>query len=582
MLLKFDNFSYAYPQTERCALLDINLTIEQGSFNVISGPSGAGKSTLCKAISGIIPNYYGGGYKGDVRLDDTSNINRKIADIAMDIGIVLDDYESQLVSLTVEEELAFSLQNRGYSEAQIAKFIPEALCSVGLDGRETYRLDELSGGQRQRLLIASVIVTKPKILVLDEPVSALDPVGAAELYTLIEGLRQQLNMTIIVVEHNLNYVLPYMQNLILLQDAQIIHTGDLHAVFKFMFDNSYANTNLRLLMPDLWLLKLSLESSTTAKLSNWRKVTQAIDDLKLLTTSVGNYQAPHYVTPASKNAIEIKNLNFAYRTGEPILHDINLTIKQGEFVALLGHNGSGKTTLSRMMMALNHPRSGQISIDGQAIKGLEPADLADSIGYVFQNPDLQILEDTVFDEVAYGAKLKGYEGLELEKMVNDALQATGLLHLAEAYPRILSFGQKRRLGIAAALVRKPKILILDEITSGQDNIEKSIILSYLKRLNEQDGLTIILITHDMPVVLRFATRVVTLKSGKVVFDNSVHDFFCGAHPLNEWEIRMPSIAQLGNYFKLPNTSVEKFTAAFLNCELSPAIQQVIKKEGGMM
>lgn len=571
MLLIIDNFSYAYPQANSCALLDIDLKIEQGSFNVICGPSGSGKTTLCKAIAGIVPNYYGGGYKGDILLDSTSNINRRIADIAMDVGIVLDDYESQLVSLTVEEELAFALQNRGASEADIQQAIPQILKSVGLEGRETYQLDELSGGQRQRLVIASVIVTQPKILVLDEPVSALDPIGAAELYELIDKIRRDLHMTVIVVEHNLNYVLPYMQQLILMQDAQIIKSGDIQQTFEFMFTHSQS-TALSQLMPDLWLVKLAIESGSIAHFSPWRHVKQAIPELQefLGTSCHGSFQSLSCPLFAATSAVELHALNFAYRTGEPILHDINLTINHGEFVALLGHNGSGKTTLSRMMIALNKPRSGNVLIDGKNIKGMEPADLADSIGYVFQNPDLQILEDTVFDEVAYGARLKGYKGAELEQMVGSALAATGLTHLAQAYPRILSFGQKRRLGIAAALVRKPKILILDEITSGQDNIEKNLILNYLKQLNEQEGLTIILITHDMPAVLRFANRVVTLKSGKVVFDNKVCEFFSGKYPLNEWEIRTPSIAQLGNYFQLPNNDARVFAKAFLE----------LKKEGG--
>lgn len=574
MLLKFDNFSYAYPQANKCALLDINLTIEQGSFNVVCGPSGSGKTTFCKAVAGIVPNYYGGGYKGDVLLNELSNIDRSIADIAMEVGIVLDDYESQLVSLTVEEELAFALQNRGSSDTEIAAAIPQVLKAVGLEGRENYQLSELSGGQRQRLVIASVIITRPKILVLDEPVSALDPSGAAELYELINNLRKQFDMTIIVVEHNLNYILPYMQRLILLQDAELIQVGGLAETFEFMFrqTSSPEHVDLSLLLPDLWLVKLSLQEKTGAYFSDWRHVAQAIYELKNFLNSdiSGNYQPPQQITTASSNVIQLKALSFAYRTAEPILHDINLDIKQGDFIALLGHNGSGKTTLSRMIMALNQPRSGQVFINNRNIKGLEPADLADNIGYVFQNPDLQILEDTVFEEVAYGARAKGCQGGELEKMVMDALAATGLTHLAQTYPRILSFGQKRRLGIAAALVRKPQILILDEITSGQDNIEKNLILNYLKKLNTQKDLTIILITHDMPAVLRFATRVITLKTGKLVFDGSVSEFFSGSYPLGEWDIRVPSIAQLGNYFGLVNNNAKDFAQAILE----------LKKEGG--
>ena len=473
-MLKVDNFSYAYPKSKQCVLVDISLSLQAGSFNVICGPSGAGKSTLCKAIAGIVPNYYGGGYTGDILIAGHSNIGAKIADTAVDVGIVLDDYESQLVSLTVQEELAFSLQNRGVDTEDIESIIPEVLTAVGLEGRESYQLDELSGGQRQRLVIASVIATKPKILVLDEPVSALDPAGAAELYKIINDLRTHYNMTVVVVEHTLNYVLPYMQRLIIMRDAQVCAQGDIQDVMKYM----YADQEFRLLLPDLWQTKLSLEQSLQVEFSNWRTSPQAIDELHNVLGDVkrGNYLEEEYIKPNTDTIISLRAANFAYRTGEEILKDINLNIRSGEFVALLGQNGSGKTTLSRLIMALNAARSGKVLVDGENVCKMEPADLADTIGYVFQNPDLQILEDTVFDEVAYGAKIKGYKGAELEKMVNDALQATGLLHLAKVYPRILSFGQKRRLGIAAALVRKPKVLILDEITSGQDNVEKHLIM----------------------------------------------------------------------------------------------------------
>lgn len=562
MLLKVDNFSYAYPNADSCALVDIDLELASGSFNVICGPSGAGKSTLCKALAGIVPNYYGGGYKGDVTLNGQSNIRKKIADTALNVGIVLDDYESQLVSLTVEEELAFSLQNRGMSSAEIAVIIPEVLSAVGLEGRENYQLDELSGGQRQRLVIASVIATKPRILVLDEPVSALDPVGAADLYALIESLRQEYDMTIVVVEHILNYVLPYMQNLIVLQDGQIVHKGNIYDVVASMSGQKH----LDLLIPDLLKVKIALTDKIHSTFSEWRTTPPAIADLRSLIAenACGNYQEPDYLLPNTETIISLRSANFAYRTGEPILHDVSLNIRRGEFVALLGHNGSGKTTLSRLIMALNKARSGKVLVDGENIAGFEPADLADTIGYVFQNPDLQILEDTVFDEVAYGARIKGYKGEELNAMVTDALAATGLSELADAYPRILSFGQKRRLGIAAALVRKPQVLILDEITGGQDNIEKTLIMNYLQKLNEQEGLTIILITHDMPTVLKYASRIITLKRGKIVFDGSVHEFFSGRYPLGEWEIRMPAIAQLGNAFKLPNTDVAAFVQSFID------------------
>jgi len=246
--------------------------------------------------------------------------------------------------------------------------------------------------------------------------------------------------------------------------------------------------------------------------------------------------------------IETKNLNFAYRRGIPVLFDINLKINDGEFVALLGHNGSGKTTLSRMFMALDHPRSGEVLVDGEDIARCEPADLADKIGYVFQNPDLQILEDTVFDEVAYGPKAKKLTLATIHAQTNSALDAMGLRPLAKAYPRLLSFGQKRRLGVAAALALNPRTLILDEITNGQDAMEKTRMMHYLQTINRERGITIILITHDMEIVRRYAQRAIVLTDGRLVFDGTPQKLFETGQPVEGWGLVRPVVSALGAKF----------------------------------
>ncbi len=242
--------------------------------------------------------------------------------------------------------------------------------------------------------------------------------------------------------------------------------------------------------------------------------------------------------------LEAKAVNFAYTRGEPVIHDINLTINDGEFIALLGHNGSGKTTLSRLFMALCHPRSGVIAVDGDDIAKQEPADLVDKIGYVFQNPDLQILEDTVFDEIAYGPRTRKILEADVTRRVEEAMEATGLTELRNAYPRLLSFGQKRRLGVAAALALRPKMLILDEITNGQDSLEQERIMQYLKAINEEKGITIILITHDMEIAARYAKRAIVLHRGHLAFDGSPEDLFDGTKPLESWGLYRPTIMTL--------------------------------------
>ena len=259
--------------------------------------------------------------------------------------------------------------------------------------------------------------------------------------------------------------------------------------------------------------------------------------------------------------LEAKEVNFAYTRGQPVINDIDCTINDGEFVALLGHNGSGKTTLSRLFMALCHPRSGQILIDGEDIVNKEPADLADKIGYVFQNPDLQILEDTVYDEVAYGARAKKLTEETVDRQVNEALEAMGISDLRNEYPRLLSFGQKRRLGVAAALALNPRILILDEITNGQDALEKERMMNYLKAINANRGMTIVLISHDMDIVRRYADRSIVLHRGNLVFDGTPQDLFSGKYPVERWGLRKPTVVNLAMSLGIDAATPEEFCQA---------------------
>ena len=247
--------------------------------------------------------------------------------------------------------------------------------------------------------------------------------------------------------------------------------------------------------------------------------------------------------------LEAKDVNFAYMRGQPVIKDMDCKIEDGEFVALLGHNGSGKTTLSRLFMALCHPRSGQVFVDGEDIVKREPADLADKIGYVFQNPDLQILEDTVFDEVAYGPRAKKLTEATIERQVNEALEAMGLTELKGEYPRLLSFGQKRRLGVAAALALNPRTLILDEITNGQDALEKEAMMSYLQAINEKRGITIVLISHDMDIVASYAKRILVMDQGKLIYDGDKEGLFADEEFLRQHNLDLPVISTIAKGLK---------------------------------
>lgn len=273
--IAFKNFYYAYLGSE-LVLKDINLTIEKGSFTVIAGPGGAGKTTLCKAMASIVPHYYGGRYAGDVEVLGQSTKGQRVSDLSMRVGLMLDDYESQLVSLTAGEEVAFGLLNHGFDPDEVEARTAKALADVGLPGRENYQLDELSGGQRQRLLLAAVLATHPEVLILDEPVSALDPDGTRSLYKLLYKIYQEHNMTVIVVEHDLNYLLPYVTNMIILNKGEVVTAG----TFAEAAAVTYQEPELRANLPELWQVKFGLEAKTGQQLGAWRSEAEALKELQ--------------------------------------------------------------------------------------------------------------------------------------------------------------------------------------------------------------------------------------------------------------------------------------------------------------
>jgi energy-coupling factor transport system ATP-binding protein len=274
-VIEFKDFNFAY-QNDKLVLRDINLAIEKGSFTVIIGPSGAGKTTLCKAITGIVPFYMGGSYAGDVQVLGESTKGKKVSDLALKVGLMLEDYESQLVSLTAGEEVAFSLLNHGFPAEETKARTAKALEDVGLPEREDYQLDELSGGQRQRLLLASVLAVHPEIIVLDEPVSAMDPEGAESLYALLKKIHEEYGTTFVVVEHRVEFVLPYATNMITVKDGSIACAGTCEEVAE----QAYADPELRVLLPELWQVRGELEAKYGTKFSLWRKPAEAIAELK--------------------------------------------------------------------------------------------------------------------------------------------------------------------------------------------------------------------------------------------------------------------------------------------------------------
>lgn len=274
-VVNVENFYFAYKKSD-LVLRDISFSVKKCSFTVLTGPSGAGKTTLCKALTGIIPFYMGGRYSGDVQIHGESTKGKRVSDLAMRVGFIMEDYESQLVSLTAGEEIAFSLLNHGFAPEEVAERTRKALEDVGLPGRESYQLDELSGGQRQRLLLAATLAVHPDIIVLDEPVSAMDPDGAQSLYKLVNDIHQRYGTTIIAVEHRVDYLLPYVTDMLVLKQGELVAADRFEAAAPKM----YEDPELRPLLPALWQVKLGLEEKLGLDLGDWRSEEDALLDFQ--------------------------------------------------------------------------------------------------------------------------------------------------------------------------------------------------------------------------------------------------------------------------------------------------------------
>ncbi len=271
--VQFEDFSYHYPKTGT-GLDRVTLSIPVGSFTVLAGANGSGKTTLCMAMTGLVPHFFGGSMSGQVRVDGEITTDRPVSEIAAEVGFVMEDYESQLVALTVFDEVAFALENMAVSSGLIRERVAEALAAVGLTGLEERELSALSGGQKQRLAVASVLASQPKILVLDEPTSALDPEGSEELYVLLAQLNKEKGITVIVADHDLAQALPHADRMVVMDAGRVAFAGALDEVFaRMLSEQTYASA-----VPALRRLKAALENETR-KFSPWTSAAEAAAEI---------------------------------------------------------------------------------------------------------------------------------------------------------------------------------------------------------------------------------------------------------------------------------------------------------------
>jgi energy-coupling factor transport system ATP-binding protein len=537
--IDFQNVTFVYEGSDIPALKDINLSIEPGEIILITGPAGSGKTTLCSCINGLVPHFHEGNLQGNVLVRSYNTKKARVGGLASLVGMVFQDPESQLVTSSVADEVAFGPENFGVAREEINKRVMAALKATRLEGYEEREPYNLSGGEQQACVIASVYAVQPDIYVMDEPLANLDPAGRAQVLRLIIDVAKERGKTLVIVEHALEEVIPLVARIIVMNDGEIVRDGTVEEVLS-LGDIPQVFTRppiIRLAEKFLQKVKpLTPEIFYEELSSKYNLGTIRVNNSPLLEPLL-----------AGKPIIEVKNVSYSYIQGAEALRNISLTVCEGELVAILGRNGSGKTTLVRHLIGLIKPEEGKIFVDGKDVARTPTYELAQDVGFCFQNPNHQIVTFKVRDEVIFGLRAHNIPASEYEERIREALEIVDMLDYIDAEVFDLGKGQKQRLALASVLALKPRILIIDEPTTGQDPQMVEGIFSIIKNLNEM-GTTVLMITHQMEYAANYAHRAIVLKSGEVTFDGSIQDLISNRSFMEENYLDLPEVTKIAGQF----------------------------------
>ncbi len=561
-MIRVNNLYWKYWGSKRWALKNVSFDLDRGEALGIVGPSGAGKSTLCLALNGLIPHRVRGTIQGHVFINGIDTREMKLRDIVSKVGLVSQDPDTQLVTMSVWDEIAFTLENFCYEKENFEEKIERILKIVGLKGLEHKHPFDLSAGQKQRLVIASILVTEPEIMVLDEPTSNLDPVGRKEVFNLLLDLKKK-GYTMVIVEHETDELMRLVDKLLILDNGEVVAYGDSDTLFKQIDLLKSSGVAPPQIYEFLSLIKYDLKKLDLVKfngdISNIKKVLSRFIKKTHHTPSI---LVNSNETQVEEIAISINDLHFVYPDGTHAIRGINLKVNSGDFLAIVGQNGSGKTTLAKIISGLLSPTRGIVKIFGRDIHHISRTDLVKLVGCTFQNPDHQLFSETVWDELAFGPSNLGLPEEEIERRVKEIARKLGLENYLAEHPFYLSKGLRLRIAVGSILTMKPKIIIVDEPTTGQDWRESIYLMNLLVELNNE-GKTIIFLTHHMRYVAEFAKRVIVVKEGKIILDSATREAFTKVEILKSAFAEPPVITTLTyDLFKTPALTVKEAAELF--------------------
>ena len=558
-VIEFKDFSFQYFSQAEPTLHDINLTIYEGEKVLLVGPSGSGKSTLGNCLNGLIPFAYKGEIKGSLKIGGKETKEMNIFELSKKVGTVLQDADGQFIGLTVGEDVAFALENDCVEQDRMKEQVQKVAEIVDMGKLLKSSPFELSGGQKQRVSFAGVMVDDVDILLFDEPLANLDPATGKTAIDLIDRVWKNSQKTVVIVEHRLEDVLYRdVDRIIVVSDGRIA-----------------ADMSPDELMSADILSKLGIREPlhVTAMKYAGIQVTPDMHAGRLATLDIEKVKEPllkwnleqKKKEPKAERPVilEAEHLSFQYTKKRKILQDVSFQIHEGEMVSIVGTNGAGQSTLAKVICGFVTEDEGRILYKGQDLKGQTIKERSHLIGFVMQNPNQMICKPMIYDEVALGLRIRGVAEEEIEPKVDKALQICGLAPFKKWPVSALSFGQKKRVTIASMLALDPKVLILDEPTAGQDYHHYTEIMEFLKKLNEE-GVTIIMITHDMHLMLEYTPHAIVISDGKKIGDASAVEILTNEEIAGRANLKTTSLYDLAVKIGIEDPSV--FVQNFIDYE----------------
>ncbi|WP_078431424.1 ABC transporter ATP-binding protein [Metabacillus halosaccharovorans] len=540
-VISIENVTFTYPSEEEAILRNMNVTVEQGEFLAIIGGNGSGKSTLCKLLNGLIPHYYTGDFEGKAMINGLDVATSTVADLSAHVGYVYQDFENQLVQARVLEDAAFAPLNFGYADYK--ERAREALRLVELEDCEQEFVWQLSGGQKHLLALAGCLALSPDILVLDEPIAQLDPHHAKKMYEILKKLHEEHGKTIIVIEHHTEFIADYCSTVLLVDKGQAIWKRSvkkaLTAVEDLMERNIYP--------PQVTQAAIELSGSSALPITLAEAENYFTD--KFFSNDTLCY--PSAPLGKREEAVSFHDVEFSYKTVDRsfhhILKNINVTFYKGDKVALVGNNGAGKSTLMRLLTGFRKPASGTVNVMGHLTSKHSPEQLADIVTYIYQNPEQMFIEDSVRKDVDFFLKARNRKGYK--ERVDHILELFNLSDLQNKDSRLMSGGQQRRASLAIGAAMDPAIILLDEPTANLDIATRKQLVQFIHMLDHHTELVMIA-THDMQLVSEWATRVVVMHDGQVIYDGDKEGLFSDLFLMRKAGIVPPQIVELSHRLQL--------------------------------